>query len=222
MSNTPHIIRNFPKETPLWRRCLSNAMFLTSLTPVTLHESLLDPSDLEALEQIATPGDVLLVGQLKRLVKIVIHGPVTHSQLYIGKGQTIQATADGVATGTFKKIIKEYDTLAILRPSLPQPEEASHIIANTITYAQNQIGKPYNFFLEPGTDHFFCTQLINDAFHHAGFNTGLSNIYTVDSKLPILRHRPLYPRQFPYGNFDILYLSKHLIQDNTGKLRFNK
>lgn len=223
MKNYHHIIHNFPKNEPRWKRIFNNFTFAITVTRTTLRKSLLGKTDLKVLESTLEPGDILLVGQLKRVVHWVVRGPVTHAAIATGNGKIVQATIDGVEEATIEEVIDTYDTLAILRPRIANNEKKK-IISYAIAYAYDKIGTPFNFFMESGTERFYCTQLVNDAYHHAGFHTGLANS-TKRNRLVALtgfNTGALKPKHFVKGNFDIVYLSRHLHRDKKGKLQFQR
>ena len=125
-------------------------------------------------------------------------------ELYIGNNKIIHSTADGVEEYYYDKLFNEYDTLIILRPH----NINNKIIDKTVSYAESQIGKPYDFYFEPGSDAFFCTELVNDAYHYGGFHTGLGNF-----KHKSLLRQALHPSEFIDGNFKIVFYSKSLKKD---------
>lgn len=222
MKNYHHIVYNFPKGSSIIRKIFSNIIFLIAVTKTTIRKNLLDENDLQTAKNIIQAGDVLLVGQLQRVIKHFIRDPVTHSELAIGNNIQIHATADGVEKSTIEELVSTYDTLVILRPKI-SISKREYIISNAIKYAFSKKGKPFNFFLEEGTHHFYCTQLVNDAYTNAGFVTGIIN--SKKNKKPKFLFSKLStprPIQFINDNFKIIYLSKHLKMNKGGKLSFVK
>ena len=125
-------------------------------------------------DKLIKKGDIVLVGDFKPLSGLFMGKYFTHSLLYIGSNKCIHA---GVTTGVrkilFKKIFKQYDTCMILRPNIKN--YYNQVIEEAIEFAQRQIGKPFDFFLEDNDDSYFCTNLINCSFSSAGFDTGIYN-----------------------------------------------
>ncbi|EKD67421.1 MAG: hypothetical protein ACD_48C00422G0003, partial [uncultured bacterium] len=136
-----HIIKNFPKGYPLWKKILANLIFFFGATIIHSRNNLLTESDLKKAKQVLKKGDVILVGGLKRLSSFAIRGPVTHSILYTGWNCAIHSIADGVETIHLHDLLCEYDTMLILR----HKEASRSKIKKVIRYAFDQIGKPYNF-----------------------------------------------------------------------------
>jgi hypothetical protein len=221
MKNHHHIVKNFPKNAPLWKKILSNVVFQIGVTKITSRKNLLTPKDYRAVKKMLRRGDVILVGQHKRVIKYLIPGPVTHVALCTSHCRFVHATVDGVEKITLKEIINEYDTLIVLRPRTDK--DGKKVIQNSIKYAKKQIGKPFNFFFTDDTDIFFCTQLVHNAYHQAGFETGFSNYVkpqqNIVNKLIKIK-TPLQPVDFVKGNFDQLYLSNNLNIDPVGNIKF--
>ena len=202
-----HIIRHFHKSDPFWLKVFVNIAAQIAITRIPFRVSRLTSDHLKAAKKNGERGDVFLVGQHHRMTNYFIPEIVTHSLLYLGEGKFVHSGYDGVGTTSLKELIDEYDDLMILRPKRITRKK----IEEAITYAEEQIGIPYNFLYTPGTYHFYCTQLINNAFHHAGFRTGLANNSgrpkrSVKGVLGI--QNPLHPAHFIKGNFDLVYSSE--------------
>ncbi len=209
MTYTRHILTNFDKKDPLWKRAICNLLFQFVITKIPFRQSQLTENDLQEVKKMSKGGDVVLVGQHHRFSHFLIPGVITHAVLYTGDGVCVHAVADGVCEITLGELIKEYDTLILVRPS--KIEESS--VCAAIDYAKKHIGTPFNFFFQPGTQHYYCSQLVNDAFHHAGFHTRLPN--NTRSKRRTIRsiigiQNPLHPFNFTKGAFDIVYSSKEI------------
>lgn len=160
-------------------------------------------------------GDVILAGNLKNPVSLVYSGPLTHSAIYVGRRKIVHAIEEGVGYATLHHFTTTYDTLVILR--LPERiENRKHIIKKAIKFAREQVGKEYESFFKHEQSHFFCTELVNTAFHHAGHKTGLGNIKPfrsilekVEKKIVEVEHW-LRPEEFLRGKFKIVFLSHNL------------
>jgi len=185
-------------------------MFLVGVTKITTRPNGLTKDDYHKALHVVRRGDVILVGSLRRVSKFFIRGPVTHAALYIGKGKVIHAISDGVQKDIFREFFSEYDTLAIMRANIEADKK--QIIKKSISYAKKQIGKPFNFFLTPSQQELFCSQLINNAFHHANFNTGITNYSEAKDiiRKEIAATRALHPKNFVYANFSLIFASSSL------------
>lgn len=140
---------------------------------LTFRSNQLKRSDYIKAKKIIEKGDLILVGDFKSISGLFIGDFFTHSLLYIGKGKCVHANPKGVERMLFKDIFKKYDTFSILRPNIEKDREK--VIAKTIRFARRQLGQPYDLFLE-GIDYgYFCTNLINCSFGHAGFDTGVGS-----------------------------------------------
>lgn len=213
--NNYHLIDNFPKYLSLFKRILSQLLFVILVTKITLRKNHLEEEDYLLAIKAIKAGDVILVGGFRAISGLFMGKFFTHSLLYIGAGECIHADADGVDTIPLKELFTAYDTLIILRPQIITNGE--EIIQATINFANNQIGKPYDFYLEHRHDRFFCTQLINVAFEHAGFDTGvgLKEKLRQDFLWIFWRIRKVVRADdFLKGNFETIYISKSLKAKN--------
>lgn len=140
---------------------------------LTFRSNQLKRSDYVKAKKIIEKGDLILVGDFKSISGLFIGNLFTHSLLYIGKGKCIHAGPKGVQKMLFKDIFKRYDTFSILRPNIEKDREK--VIAKTIRFAKRQLGQPYDIFLEGMNYGYFCTNLINCSFGHAGFDTGVGS-----------------------------------------------
>ena len=212
-----HLINNFPKKYPFYKKILSNIIFF--FTGIIIHprKNELTRKDLIKARLFLKRGDVILTGNLRTVLHSLIQEPVTHTSLYIGQDKFIHSMAEGVQFISLYKLFTDYDTLVILR--LPKTvKKRNKIITQTIRFTKIQFGKPYDFEFNPGPQSFFCTQLINEAFKHAGYKTGLSSI-KYSNKTPIKEHingvfGALSPVDFLKGKFDVVYLSHNLEYKN--------
>ncbi|MEI7452522.1 MAG: YiiX/YebB-like N1pC/P60 family cysteine hydrolase [Candidatus Falkowbacteria bacterium] len=209
--NNYHRINNFPERSSLFKKILSQVVFLILVTKITRRKNRLGKKDYFAAKEIIKPGDLVLVGGFRTVSGFFMGKTFTHSLLYIGDGQCIHADADGVDTITFAELFLAYDTMVILRAKIEYDYEA--VIQKVITFAKSQIGKPYDFYLEHRRDRYFCTQLINVAFKNAGFDTGVGNGLRIKKHfLWILWRikRVVKAGDFLHGNFKIVFKSKSL------------
>ena len=197
-------------------------MFLFGITKITFRGNLLTLEDYKKTKKVLKKGDILLVGQHKRISRYFIQGPVTHAALCVSKHRLVHAMADGVMYTNLKKMIKEYDTLIILRPKISSTK-SKDIAQKAVTYIKNQIGKPFNFLIEEGGEKFYCTELVNNAYREAGFDTGLTNHKKFGPQIieKIIKIKnPLRPTDFLKGNFEIIYMSDALKYDDKGEVVF--
>lgn len=141
---------------------------------ITIRSNNLKYKDYLRSRKLITKGDIVLVGDFKPLSGLFMGKYFTHSLLYIGAGKCIHAgPSSGVRKILFRKIFKKYDTCMILRPNIVNNHDK--VVDDAIDFAQRQLGKPFDFFLEANEDSYFCTNLINCSFSSAGFDTGIQS-----------------------------------------------
>ncbi len=198
-----HIIRNFPKNYPFWKKILANIAFFVFGTIIHHRKNLLNKKDIRQAKKILKKGDIILVGGLRRLTSLIIRGAVTHSMIYLGHNRIIHAIADGVEIDHLYDVFCEYDTLAILRSTDHHlnPKIYRKKIEKVLEYAKSKIGKPYDFEFKAGKKEFYCTELLYFSFKKARIDTG---VQLTRKKLP------LHPSKFINNHFQIILLSHNL------------
>lgn len=197
------------------KRYFNEAIELLQKIKYHKRTNLLSKKDIFKIWLKIRKGDIILVGNLKEEIDILIPGPLTHSAIYLGHTRVISATWPCVKTSSLRSFLRRYDTFVILR--LPKDIPHKHrIIKQVIKFAKLQLGKPYESFGQAKKEHFFCTELVNDAYHHAGYKTGLRSIrqFTttadkIEKNITHVRHW-LTPIEFIKGNFRIIFLSHNL------------
>lgn len=126
------------------------------------------------------PGDIILSTDndaTSGLVRWGSNSALSHAMLYLGDGEVLESTANGVAIRPLHEALHDNVLCAVvLRHSRMTPAYAFDVV----TYANEHIGAEYDYggaLVSPsralcGTmgsaDKFFCSELIVDAFHKAG------------------------------------------------------
>jgi uncharacterized protein YycO len=198
------IVRKFPPNYPWYKKSMANLIHITGNIPIHRRENLLTSTDRKNLERVLKKGDILTVGNLRKLYSFVLRNPVTHAILYAGDDSYIHVIGHGVQYTNLDYIFDTYDTLAVFR----MPERSEKIISSVIAYSEDQIGKPYNFGFKDSSETYFCSQLINDAYLASGHNTGLRTRDGNRIKIP------LCPADFLQGNFSLVATSENLHYEN--------
>lgn len=175
----------------------------------------LEEDDYLSAKELIQRGDLVLVGGFRAISGLFMGKFFTHSLLYVGQGECIHADADGVDTISFQELFSAYDTLIILRPKINDNYEET--IDKVIDFAQKQMGKPYDFYLEHRHDRYFCTQLINDSFKDAGFDTGVGIKDEIRQNFLYIFwriRRVVRADDFLRGNFSTIFISRSLKAKN--------
>jgi hypothetical protein len=212
----------FPKHYSWLKRILAQALFLCASIVIRDRENLLTQKDVRQARHVLKRGDVVLVGNLRILFSKFVRSPVTHSMLYIGRGRFVHAMGDGVGYITYHEVAIMYDTIVILRIS--EHSRAHAITTKAINFAKLQVGKAYNFFLSDEDLSFFCSQLVNNAYLYAEYNTKLESrkpshfgidtiVHPIKFDTGILR-----AGDFVKGNFDVVFTSHNVVvvEDRLG------
>ncbi len=206
-----HVIRNFPKGYSWYKKFFAN--FIYFWTGIVLHKrkNLLSRRDIIKARLLLRKGDILLLGNLKETSKFLFKQPLTHVALYLGRKRCIHVLGDGVQYGSLHHVFQGYDTLVILR--VPKSFRGRRkIIKKAINYAKEQFGKPYDYDFKKGSKCFFCTELVNEAYRKAGYQTKLKSLmkpkYLIERVSNVVN--ALKPSDFLKGNFEIIFLSHNL------------
>lgn len=194
-----HIITNFPKDYPFYKKVWANLLYFMGTTVIHHRENLLNEADIKKSFRTLKRGDVVLVGSLRYLSKFILGNTVTHAMLYIGNKTFIHAIPDGVKYLPLHKAVTEFDTMVVLR--LPKIVHRSIIINRAIKYARSQINLPFDFEFKDDQRKFFCSELVDDAYLLAGYNTGLKVVNN---------HKPLHAVDYMKSRLDLVFLSHNL------------
>ena len=209
-----HIIHNFPKGYPVLKRVVANLIFFFTAIIIHPRKNLLTHKDLILAKDKLRRGDIVLEGLYRTVLGKLIHEPITHSSIFLGKRRFVHAFSDGVQYISLHKVFTDYDSLCILR--LPKFKGRRKVIEKALEYAEKQVGKPYNYYFRKKIDSFFCTQLVNESFRHAGYNTGLASFKKPRKRLKKIEEKifggveALHPLEILKGNFEIIWLSHDL------------
>ncbi|MAG60798.1 hypothetical protein CL619_03350 [archaeon] len=221
-----HLIHNFPKRYPLYKKIFANFIYVLGGIVIHHRKNSLTHKDIFRAKHRMYKGDIVLVGNLRELSSLAISGITTHAMLYLGRRRFVGAVGDGVSLSTWHHVATEYDVLIILR--IPRYVKGRRrMIQEACLFAEKQLGKPYDFFFESDYAKYFCTELVNSAFHHAKFHTGLSSVKPSHNVLEKIEKKifsgtqALKPDKFLTSNFDIVFIS-HNLEYKDGKLHLNE
>ncbi len=211
-------IRNFTEGTGLISKILYNTIFYLGAIRFLPINNGLTSRDKERIVETVRKGDIILLGNLRYLSKLLIHNILTHSAVYTGEGGIIHATVHGVKNHTLSETLRQYDTCVILR--VPGKNiQREKLIRNFLRQVKNKMDIPYNFLFDNRSDAVFCTKLINDALLNSGYETGLKSVIPKSEKSILLKNIPLHPIMFLEGNFKRILISQNLYFDDSGKLK---
>lgn len=202
-----HIIKNFPKNYPFWKKVYANILFFIGGIVIHPRKNALSKEDLTQAYKTLKKGDLVLVGDLKKIGSMIIDAPITHATIYIGHRTLIHAIRYGVQYVSLHKIFCDYDTMLILRLK----KSSKKTIKTMIAYAKKQIGKPYSFDFKMSKGTFYCSTLIHYILKAAGLNP--KNFETSNYK-SLLKPHSLHPMNFISKGFEIVCKSHNLMMKN--------
>lgn len=219
-----HIIHNFPPAYPWYKKITANFLFFFFGIIIHPRNNWLTHDDLVRARLTLRKGDILLVGNSGTVLSSVIHEPVTHSAIYVGHHRFIHSFPDGVQYISLYKVYTDYDTMVLLR--LPKKtRNKGKIIDKVMHYVKKQYGKPYDYEFKQGVQSFFCTELVNESYRHAGYDSGLTSLKRPKRIIKKIEEKingaadALEPINFLNGNFEVVFLS-HNLELKHNKLSF--
>ena len=206
-------IKNFPKSYSLVKKIWSNVQYFAGRKMIHRRNTWLSTGDFIEAEKKIKPGDVVLVGGLRRLSSLIIGGIATHSLLYVGGNKFIHSMAYGVDMVTLDELFQEYDTMIIVR----YKHFMKNQIKKMIKYSKAQLGKPYDFNFLKDDGEFYCTELIYFAFKNAGIDLEVFDKSNYLGLATHLRsHPPIHPTNYIGGQFDIIFTSHNIKVEQGG------
>lgn len=126
------------------------------------------------------PADIIVSttrAKVSGAIRIGTSSPVSHTALYAGNGEVIEAIGSGVSLRDIETALAD-DALAVAYRS---PDVTDEKASRIVEYASHQIGKPYSvrgallspdpilcLTLGPRTSSFFCSQLVFEAYRRGG------------------------------------------------------
>lgn len=203
-----------PSESSSGRRDSSQTQRRVELPPMEELRAMKAGRSID--ETSLMPGD-LIVSRANTVISDVIQiagrSDVSHVMLYVGHGLIIEAVRGGVRLETVKRAVEENSYAMVMRNTqLGNPQRA-------IEYAYSKLGLPYDLWgvifsprfgrlglAEPlinreMTDRYFCSQLVAEAYEHAGVQL-------------VNRPRNVLPGDFPsFGFLDGIKYVGHLRAD---------
>lgn len=121
------------------------------------HAHALTKEQAEQLLPNLKPGDIFLRRVDECTANLLIPGFWGHAALYVGNGEIIDAVGDGVRRVSVQRFFEEGDHAMVMRPKDLTEEQFDRMNA----YAEQQIGKPYDFDVDNQDDsRFLCTELV--------------------------------------------------------------
>ena len=207
MNHNYHIIKNFPPKYPFWKKVYANIIFAIGITKTNSKNSDLTLKDYIRAKNTIKKGDLLLVGNLRRIVKFFVKGPVTHCLMYVGNNKCIHSTEDGVNLVKLEDVFNEYDTALVLRHNNNNEKKFN----KAINYAKKQIGKPYDFEFKSDLDHtkkvdkFYCSELV-----YLSLKTGGIRINLNENAPKPFKKSVMHPMSFISENFSQIFTSESL------------
>lgn len=205
---------NFPDGTSEWEKAYINMIRNIGSVEIPNEVSGLTENDIEVAINTLVEGDVVLVGSLGHLSAVAIGGAVTHSLIYVGSNTFIHAIANGVELIHADEVFAKYDTMAITRPNEEFTQAA-------ISYAYEQLGRPYDYDFNEGSDAFYCSELVASAYQNAGMDTPTPHLSTSEFGR-LMNVVAIAPEDLIGSGFEPVFTSENLILRPDNSIRLNQ
>ena len=106
--------------------------------------------------KLVEPGDILCRKYDCYLDSVFIEGEYTHSGIITHKDKIIHSIAEGVEKIDVLDFVLDTEGFIVLRPKYDREQN----VMNVVSFAENQIGKPYDFLCEKKeSETFYCHEL---------------------------------------------------------------
>lgn len=217
MHQSTHIITNFPKGFPTYKKYLSNITFYFSQIPLAWRRNKLWKKDIQKLKTNIKTGDIILCANYHEASTLLIPGVVTHAIWYTQHGRCIHATGHGVGYISIRKICNTYDAYMLIRPRWNTKNQAYIFIEFLIS----KLGKPYDFFFGiEDIDAYFCSELIHKWLLTAEYDSWLTSTHTAKNEIDtiiksISMPSVLTPSDFLSGNFAVIAHSSNISENHN-------
>lgn len=108
------------------------------------------------LMKLAEPGDILCRKYDCYVDSLFIQGEYTHSGILTHKDKIVHSIAEGVKSDDILDFVLDTEGFILLRPKY----DTEQSVMSATKFAENQIGKPYDFlFDKKEKDTFYCHEL---------------------------------------------------------------
>lgn len=106
--------------------------------------------------KLVEPGDILCRKYDCYLDSVFIEGEYTHSGIITHKDKIVHSIAEGVEKIDVLDFVLDTEGFIVLRPKYDQEQN----VINATKFAEDQLGKPYDFLFEKKeSDTFYCHEL---------------------------------------------------------------
>jgi len=219
-----YLIKNFPNGYPFYKKIFANLGFIFSRLIIHRRENRLSFNDLFKANLRLRKGDIVLCGEQETVFSDIIGDVVNHAVIYVGRRRFVEAIGRGVSYVSFHKLFTLYHNLVILRTAKGTKRK---VIRQAIRWAENKIGKPYDYEWSARNEAYFCSELANEAYLKSGYKTRLRSLgypRTLTKKIQAKITKAanaLHPVRMIKGNFRVIFLS-HNLELAGKKLRLKK
>ena len=110
------------------------------------------------------PGDIIVTRKRGEPTNVFIPGFYTHSMLYVGESNVVEATSLGVHKTDILDALMTKDYFAVVRPKFCSQVEMK-LIANT-GKKLDSMAIAYDYGFEPNNGAFYCSELIFHCYKH--------------------------------------------------------
>ena len=208
-----YLIKNFPQSYPFYKKIFANISFIFSRLIIHKRENKLSFNDLFQANLRLRKGDIVLCGEQETVFSDIIGDIVNHAVIYVGRRRFVEAIGKGVGYASFHQLFTSHNNFVILRTVKGTKRK---IKRQAIKWVKSQVGKPYDYEWSAKNEAYFCSELVNEAYLKAGYNTKLRSMgyprtmaRKIQSKISKAANA-LHPVRMIRGNFRVIFLSHNL------------
>lgn len=116
--------------------------------------------DVSYIQKYIEPGYIILIRKEWQLSNLFIPGKWKHAAFCNDQNYAIEAVGEGVRRVFISDLLQNSDNFCVLKPIFCSKDD----IKTATLWAENQVGKPYDFRFEGCNRAFYCTELIVHAY----------------------------------------------------------
>lgn len=145
----------------------------------------------DEITALTKPGDIIISNDWSFpiwsfIIRTITGSQYSHAALVVSETEVVEASYSGFGKGsvfrsTIEKHLRGYKSAIVIRP----PYSSRQQLQRGVSFAVEQIGKPYNFSMRPSDgSSYFCTELVGEALANSGIHIDSIRCWVGEGILP--------------------------------------